>query len=133
LLQRKADSCSPDPLSLHLCLSSCVVCNRDNLNDIEDIYISLDSHHKNHVAHASFWRSSSSSSSSDGEAGEGEQPGVFSLISADEVNKKWFPVDPSLQEYVARYTKQLEAKGHYKLTIWPEHCIVSTRTTCISR
>lgn len=90
---------------------------RDNLDDIEDIYISLDSHHKNHVAHASFWNSK--------EDGSGEHPTPFQLISSEEVNRDWHPVDPSLKDYCAEYTKALEAKGHYKLTIWPEHCIVS--------
>ena len=99
-------------------------CIRDNLDDIEDIYISLDSHHKNHVAHSSFW-----TNKAPGAEGEGEGPAPFTLISSEEVNRDWHPVDPSLREYVADYTKKLEAKGHYKLTIWPEHCIVRTRVT----
>jgi hypothetical protein len=30
-----------------------------------------------------------------------------------------------IQEYCEDYTKALETKGRFQLTIWPDHCIVS--------
>ena len=51
--------------------------------------MTLDSHHKKHIAHAAFW--------SDKEDGTGKAPGPFTLIThQDLVDKEWFPKDLSL-------------------------------------
>ena len=35
----------------------------------------------------------------------------------------WKPVDPAMRKWAEYYTKELENKGKFKLTIWPDHCI----------
>ena len=51
--------------------------------------MTLDSHHKKHIAHAAFW--------SDQEDGRGTPPEPFTTISyQDLMAKKWFPKDLSL-------------------------------------
>jgi nicotinamidase/pyrazinamidase len=52
---------------------------------------------------------------------------VFSTISnADVVSKRWNPIDPKLLQYCEEYTYQLEEKGRFQLTIWPNHCIIGS-------
>ena len=59
------------------------------MDDIGEIFVTLDSHHKKHIAHAAFW--------SDKEDGTGKAPAPFTLIThQDLVDKKWFPKDLSL-------------------------------------
>ncbi len=80
-------------------------------NEISDIIISQDTHHKYHIAHPGFWS---------------QKPKPFTKISSqDYVNglytavmyppTKDKPVDPFIQQYL----ESLEEP----LTIWPEHCL----------
>jgi len=88
----------------------------NHLTEIDEIYVTLDSHHRNHIAHAIFWTNS-----------KGERPSVFSEISADQVESgEWFPRDSSLLEHAKYYTRQLELGNRFKLRIWPEHCLIGT-------
>ena len=89
---------------------------RSNINAIDEIYVSLDSHHRIHIAHGVFWKNTA-----------GEHPPPFTLIRSEDVaTKKWIPVDESKQTYALQYTKALEEKGRFVLCIWPEHCLIGT-------
>lgn len=91
----------------------------ENIDKIGEIFVTLDSHHREHVAHAGSWNSK--------EDGTGDSPTPFTLISHDDiVNKKWFPKDITMSHYIEGYTKLLEEKGRFKLTIWPDHCIIGS-------
>jgi nicotinamidase-related amidase len=93
---------------------------RENLDKIDDIVVTLDTHNPEHIAHAVFWNSE--------EDGSGSMPTPFQRITHDDVvNRKWFPVDKALQEHCLKYTKALEEKGRFTLTIWPAHCLVGTK------
>lgn len=107
----------------------------------------MDSHHKMHIAHPSFWV--------DSETGK-NHPSPFTSISSDDVrNKKWTPrndlsdkleihIDQTIFETSAReggkfnvdkyceeYTAKLEDGGRFQLCIWPEHCLIGTPGHCI--
>ena len=87
-----------------------------NLQKIDEIYVSLDSHHRIHIAHSIFWNNS-----------KGEHPPPFTLIrSSDVENGTWVPVDPSKKDHALFYTKALEEKGRFVVCIWPEHCLIGT-------
>ncbi len=89
---------------------------RSNADKIDEIYVSLDSHHRIHIAHSVFWTNDLD-----------EHPNPFTLIKhEDVVSGIWKPVDPSLLEYVKQYTKSLEEKGRFVVCIWPEHCLIGT-------
>jgi len=90
---------------------------RDYPEFISDIIVSLDSHHPDHIAHAKMWKSAN-----------GEQPHIFQSISVtDVVEGIWMANDPKNQEQYESYVKALEEKGgRFMLTIWPEHCLVTT-------
>ena len=56
---------------------------RTNIDAIDEIYVSLDSHHRIHIAHGVFWKNNS-----------GEHPPPFTLIhSKDVATGRWSPVD----------------------------------------
>lgn len=114
---------------------------------IDRIVATMDSHHKLHIAHPSFWIS-----------GDDEQkhPDPFTIISTDEIVKgTWKPrpnftlppdeagkVDADvfsdiqsvqdesgafdLTKYCIEYSRRLEAKGRFQICIWPEHCLIGS-------
>ena len=89
---------------------------RDNKHLITHIYISLDSHHRTHIAHGICW-----------EDENGNSPQPFTVISNEDIEAgKWKPRDPKLLDHCKFYTKALEEKGRFKLIIWPEHCLIGT-------
>ncbi|KAI2488795.1 hydrolase [Fragilaria crotonensis] len=114
---------------------------RNHSSSIDRVVATLDSHHKLHIAHPCFWW----------DAEEKYHPDPFTIISHDDVlSGKWKPRSKlalldsdltafevptkdgsndatlDLQEYAKEYTKRLEAKGRFKLCIWPEHCLIGT-------
>lgn len=89
---------------------------RQNTAQIDEIIVSLDSHHRIHIAHGVFWKDAS-----------GAHPAPFTLIRHEDVlSGRWTPVDDSLLEHTKHYTKALEDKGRFVVCIWPEHCLIGT-------
>jgi nicotinamidase/pyrazinamidase len=93
----------------------------DHIDDIEDIVVTQDSHHLNHIAHGVFWEDKT-----------GKSPLPFTQITHNEVCQGvWVPKNKSRVEYCKQYTKDLEGKGKFVLTIWPEHCLMGTPGHCV--
>lgn len=115
---------------------------RNNASSIDRIVATLDSHHKLHIAHPSFWISS-----------DKKHPDPFTIITTDDlIAEKWIPrpdlkldeslLDPAvftemdtvvdsngnldISKYCIEYSRQLEEKGRFKICIWPEHCLIGT-------
>lgn len=87
-----------------------------NLDRIDEIHVSLDSHHRIHIAHGVFWKNP-----------QGEHPPPFTLIRHDDVVRgDWTPADPGMLQHAKDYTHALEEKGRFVLCIWPEHCLIGT-------
>ena len=95
-----------------------------NLYRINDIHVTLDSHHNLDVAHPMFWKDA-----------KGNHPAPFTMISKDDViNGVWRPFAPNmkdavygtLQNRMINYVTTLEANGRYALIIWPPHCLIGT-------
>lgn len=86
---------------------------RDDLNSIQ---VTLDSHHRLHIANPIFWRSAA-----------GDHPSPFTVITREDVQDGiWMPFDAALKSRALDYTEQLERNGRYQLCIWPEHCLIGT-------
>jgi len=84
---------------------------RENLDSISDITITLDSHHKVHIAHGIWWIDSN-----------GNHPTPFTLISEEDVlNGKWKSFNPEFQRRSLDYVRKLKS-----IRIWPEHCLIGT-------
>jgi len=84
---------------------------------LDDIHITLDSHHPVHIAHPIWWRNSN-----------GDHPSPFTVISVSDVESgRWMATQPSFQRHSLDYVKQLEKNGRYPLCVWPAHCLISSR------
>jgi len=83
---------------------------------LDTIKVTLDSHHRLHIANPIFWRSAA-----------GDHPSPFTIITKEDVRDGlWMPFDAALNARVLDYTEQLERNGRYQLCIWPEHCLIGT-------
>jgi nicotinamidase/pyrazinamidase len=109
-----------------------------NIDIIDEIFVTLDSHHKKHIAHKAFWVRT------DKENGN-QVLAPFSMLShngkedtdclykydpkTNEVDLKegWRPKDISLKNWAIDYSKKLtNGVNNFKLTIWPDHCLIGT-------
>lgn len=83
---------------------------------IDDIHVTLDSHHLIDVAHPAFWVGK-----------DGKHPGPFTIIKAQDVKDgTWTPTKPGLFKRMLAYVEKLEKGGKYPLCIWPPHCLIGT-------
>lgn len=83
---------------------------------LDDVHVTLDSHHFIHIAHPIFWRDS-----------HGKQPAPFTRITRTEVEDGvWTPAVPGLYRRALDYVLKLEQNGRYELTIWPPHCLIGS-------
>lgn len=86
-------------------------------NQIEDIYVTLDSHNPVHIAHPLCWVDA-----------EGNHPVPFTPITYEDVQSgKWVHSDGGKRAYALSYVRQLKEQGRgYPMTIWPPHCLIGT-------
>ncbi|WP_373542381.1 isochorismatase [Chamaesiphon sp.] len=92
-----------------------------NLGKIDQIIVTMDTHHLHQIFHPSFWID---------ELDEHPLPAV-TIEPADVRSGKW-RVNPNfdsedpeqLQAYASHYVQQLSDGGRYPLTIWPYHAIL---------
>lgn len=83
---------------------------------LNDIHVTLDSHHLIDIAHPIFWLSSS-----------GTHPDPFTIIVKDDVvNGIWRATNPQFQDRVLEYVTSLENNARYPLCIWPPHCLIGS-------
>lgn len=83
---------------------------------IDTVVVTLDSHHKMHIAHPKFWVSKT-----------GENPAPFTLIKAADIKSgEWKARQPELQDWALEYATKLEAGGRFVICVWPEHCLIGT-------
>ena len=89
--------------------------NKDKINNIR---VSLDSHHFIHIAHPIWWQDA-----------DGNFPLVFTIISFADVsgeNPKWKSRNALFAKRSIEYIKQLETAGKV-LCIWPPHCLIGSK------
>lgn len=87
---------------------------RRHLDKINDVHVTLDTHHFLDIAHPIFWTDS-----------HGKHPAPFTTITEEDVlNGKWKTTHPGFQARSTRYVQALKANGRYALTIWPPHCLI---------
>lgn len=83
---------------------------------LDDIVITLDSHHRVDIAHPTFWRT-----------GDGAAVAPFTAITAAQVRAGAFlPADATVLPRVLAYLDALEAQGRYSLMVWPVHCEIGS-------
>ena len=111
---------------------------RHHIEEISDIFVTMDSHHKIHIAHQISWMKGCGPNRVKRkwiEKGreqyeyykENDRPEPFTYIShLDIANNEWIPSSHLNKVWCLNYTEKLEMSGH-KLRIWPEHCLLGTR------
>jgi len=88
----------------------------DNEAVFEKVYVTLDTHHEMHIAHASYWSDAA-----------GNAPAPFTSITAADVKAgAWTPRVASETDWAITYCTRLESKGRFTLTIWPTHCLLGS-------
>jgi len=87
---------------------------RKNIDKIDDIILTIDSHHKKDIAHPTFWLND-----------KREHPDPFEVIKKEDLLNKYWPAGDDFTK-VHQYLTKLEESGKHDLRIWPEHCIIDT-------
>ncbi len=97
---------------------------------LDDIHVTLDSHHLVDVAHPIFLVDS-----------KGQHPNPFTIVSASDVkNGLWRTTQPAFQNRTSmeaafpekprdgfeEYVQGLESNGRYPLCVWPPHTLIAT-------
>jgi nicotinamidase/pyrazinamidase len=83
---------------------------------LDDITITLDSHHHVDIAHPTFWQTA-----------DGDAVTPFTTITAAQVRAGTFqPRDPAALPRALAYLEELESRGRYTLMVWPVHCEIGT-------
>jgi nicotinamidase/pyrazinamidase len=86
------------------------------VDKLDEIHVTLDSHHLVDIAHPIFWINS-----------KGENPAPFTIISEDDVkNGVWRATNPQYQDRVMAYVTALATNGRYPLCVWPPHCLIGS-------
>lgn len=99
-------------------------------SEIDQIFVTLDTHQQMHIAHPLFWKDS-----------EGKSPEPFTVIDIDDIvpgyragrtqdendTPKYSPRIPQLKAWAIDYVSALERLKKPPLTIWPNHCLVGTK------
>lgn len=83
---------------------------------LNNIHVTLDTHHFVDVAHPIFWRNK-----------EGHNPDPFTIITVDDVDKGvWIPSHPTFMDRGKAYVHELAKNNRYQLCIWPPHCLIGS-------
>ena len=83
---------------------------------LDEITITLDSHHHVDIAHPTFWQKA-----------DGAAVPPFTAITAAQVRAGEFePRDPAALPRTLAYLDELESRGRYTLMVWPVHCEIGT-------
>jgi nicotinamidase/pyrazinamidase len=83
---------------------------------LDEITVTLDSHHCVDIAHPTFWRRA-----------DGDPVTPFTPITAAQVRAGEFaPRDAAALPRTLAYLDELEARGRYVLMVWPVHCEIGT-------
>jgi len=89
---------------------------RDAGSRLDEITITLDSHHHVDIAHPTFWHRT-----------DGSAVTPFTTITAAQVRAGEFqPRDPAALPRTLAYLDELESRGRYTLMVWPVHCEIGT-------
>ena len=90
---------------------------KNNAQEIDKIFFTLDSHHVNDISHPSFWMDKN-----------GNPPPAHTPISYQDIEDgKWVPRPEFDGRRVREYVRQLESQGEFGHYIWPYHCLIGSK------
>jgi nicotinamidase/pyrazinamidase len=83
---------------------------------LDDIHVTLDSHHLKDIAHPPFWKDR-----------KGNAPAPFTIITDDMIESgEMTPTSPRHYKWCLDYARALKKGGRYPLCMWPPHCLIGT-------
>eukprot|EP00747_Dinoflagellata_sp_TGD_P107945 gnl/TRDRNA2_/TRDRNA2_170268_c1_seq1.p1 gnl/TRDRNA2_/TRDRNA2_170268_c1~~gnl/TRDRNA2_/TRDRNA2_170268_c1_seq1.p1 ORF type:complete len:183 (-),score=22.02 gnl/TRDRNA2_/TRDRNA2_170268_c1_seq1:463-1011(-) len=87
-----------------------------NASQISRIVVTLDTHHKMHIANPCFW------------VGEdGKSPNPFTIITAEDIKAgKWKASQSDMSSWALEYATKLESAGRFDICVWPEYCLLGS-------
>lgn len=90
-----------------------------NMDKINHIAVTLDSHYVNDISHPNFWTDK-----------DGKLPEPFTQITLEDLkSKRWMPT--FAPDRITDYFEKLEKQKEYPHTIWPEHCLLGSEGAAI--
>lgn len=85
-----------------------------NLGRLTEIVVTLDTHRAFQIFHAAFLVGA-----------DGQHPPPYTVVSVADVEQgRWRAADPTRQDDLLRYVRELAAGGKYELTVWPYHAML---------
>jgi nicotinamidase-related amidase len=94
---------------------------RQNMDRIERIVVSLDTHHAMHIHHQYFW-----------EGKDKKHPPAFTPIAKDDIlNGTWTPRQADMKQWALKYVEELKQGGKFEMSIWPDHCLFGHKGHCV--
>jgi len=90
----------------------------DNWKLLDEIIVTLDSHHPCHISHGAYWRNSQ---------GVHPEPFTTEIRLQDMRENLWTPVDPANKAWAEHYLESLERSKRFSHRIWPQHCMIGSR------
>lgn len=110
---------------------------KKNLDKIDEIFVTLDSHHDEHIAHQAFWTKAADNTQTvhsipifSSLTHEIDCNDTLYLLDMDGkvlLNSGWQAKDESLRIWTVDYSKKLsQGVNQFKLCIWPNHCIIGS-------
>ena len=100
----------------------------DNIDKLDEIHVSLDTHTVNHIGHVNFWQKGMAESF-DTFLVKPEDPNIYIKTGEDGEPRIITTTNPDLQEFAYKYIETMQnnkIKYPSKPTpcIWPNHCII---------
>lgn len=96
-----------------------------NSGEIDDIFISMDSHYGSHIANSRSWVDKKGNNPEPIFLYKGNK--IPTSLTLDMVDNGDFRArNPKFQGRYRDYVQKLEENGRYDLTIWPDHCIIGS-------
>lgn len=94
----------------------------NNEDRISEIFVTLDSHHRNHISNGIFWLMKDP----ENENKMIHPPPFTNIYHKDILDGKYVPADINLSEHCHQYTKAVEEKNRFTHMIFPEHCLIGS-------
>jgi nicotinamidase/pyrazinamidase len=121
IIDPQEDFCNPDTGALYVPgagadMERLATMLRRVAPKLDDIHVTLDSHHFVDIAHPIWWKDSS-----------GNHPDPFTIVTLSDLDAgRWTTTQPGMYRRSREYVATLEKNGRYPLCIWPYHCLIGS-------
>ena len=121
IIDPQEDFCNPDSGTLYVPGASADMARLAAMlrrigPKMDDVHVTLDSHHFVDIAHPIWWKDSA-----------GNHPDPFTIITVSDLDAgRWTTHQPGAYRRSREYVETLARNGKYPLCIWPYHCLIGS-------